>query len=238
VNDIIVYSPNPRDVEYRLRQADWRYANSATRGDDWVYNNFAVIPELFKYVATQKEIPSLEDCARYLWQYKNNSYITENAEPGKGQNALVCVARARTKKLVMDFYRELHTYGLLSHHMAFGNVRYAKGEDIYRNVDFTAMPSLVMAEVILVRQPIGIQSAMRSKWDDDQFSKLKAKRKLSQNRSEDYWDGPLYWLTNKNNPNVTKAGGCWLFTEQHISELIEQMKPQNEANIAINSEIV
>lgn len=237
MSEVIVYSPNPADVAYRLQQANWRYINTANRNDDWAYSKISAIPILFQYVATRKEIPTLDECCHHLWQYHNSEPI-DKAITTATKAAMTNMAKDRTRKLVMDFFRELHTFGLLSHHQLFGSVRYAKGEDIYLNVDFTAMPSLVLASVVVNRHPIGIQSAMRNKWSDEQFTMLKERRKTKRDCDHGTWDGPIYWLTNKDNPNVLRAGGCWLFTPKHIDDLVEQMKPSGESRVAINSEIV
>lgn len=236
MNDIIVYSPNPADVVFRLQQANWPYINSASRNDDWAYSKVSAIPVLFQYVATRKEIPTLDECCHHLWKFCNTGPI-DNATTPAARAEKTKMARERTKKLVMDFFRELHTFGLLSHHQLFGSVRYAKGEDIYLNVDFTAMPSLVLASVVMERHPIGIQSAMRNRWSNDEFTMLKERRKTRRDYDHGTWDGPIYWLTNKDNPKVLRAGGCWLFTQKHIDDLVEQMKPGRESKVAINSQI-
>lgn len=206
MSDITMYSVNPLDVEERLKQAGWKYRNSGSREEDYVYANVGVIPALFRFVSMSSRVPTCDECARHIWPLRT---ARQNDEE---------LARARTRKLVMDFMRDLHTYGLLTKHAAFGMVRYQKGMDLGYNVDFTSSLALHLG---YEEDDIGIQCSMKASWSEVDFVALKERRRARRQARE--WTGPHFLLTNKDRPQVLRAGGCWLFTPAHIDDLVEEI---------------
>lgn len=208
MSEFNIYYPNPSEIVYRLTEANWKYVND--RGSDFAYSNVTAIPLLFAYVVERERMPSAADCANYLWGFRAKALIKTGRD-----NEL---ARMRTRKLVQDFFRELHTFGMLAQSNLFGSVRYAKAEDIDLGVDYTAILSTKLA---VDSDRLGIQSAMRVNWKNDQFTKIKEGRRGSRG-SEKKWTGPIYWITNENRREES-VGGVWLFTPEHVQDLVEEI---------------
>ena len=90
------------------------------------YQHVAVIPALYAYITELQQVPTPEEACRHLWP------LREVDDKRKEET------RERTIKLVLDFFRELHTFGLLAKHNAFGLVTYAGATDVDLGVDYTA----------------------------------------------------------------------------------------------------
>jgi len=222
MSNFAIFYPSPQDVEFRLKEAGWKYINN--RAGDFTYAQFAAIPALFEYVVECKRVPPLLDLAKHLWQFRAKGIRTDKD---------IELAKGRTRKLVQDFYRELHTFGLLAQSTIFGSVRYAKVEDITLGVDYTAVLSLAIPSN---EEAIGIQAAMRDNWTNDVFTSMKQARQNRRNSSEK-WDGPIYLLTDKHRSHVS-LGGVWLFTQDHVNDLMYEIIGNNEVeDVAIQTEL-
>lgn len=211
--DTMIWAPDPGEVEYKLTHTSVSYPKNV-REINFGYAKVQVIPTLYKYVCSQGEVPEVNGLCKYLWQFHEFNPERE-AE-----------AKLRTEKLVLDFYRELHTFGLLAKHNAFGMVRYSKATDIDMGVDYLARISqMILSMTPRTPKEVGIQSAIGAKHAysaDGYYQSLKNNRKVS--RGAKAWDGPVYWLTNENRPAlVSKPSGVWLFTYLHIADLVEEI---------------
>ena len=219
----LIWCPNPTDIESRLGQTRVKYPKNV-RAVNYGYAGVQVIPTLYGYVSEQGEVPTVEAMCRHLWQYHED-------DPKREEEA-----QRRTEKLVLDFYRELHTFGLLVRHDAFGLVRYSKAVDIDLGVDYLARISQVLLRTA-PRTPsqIGIQAAMGARHAFEAggyYQQQKARRKSA--RGAQGWHGPLYWLTNEHRPaTVVQPSGVWLFTRRHIADLVEQVSPSHEVAVSV-----
>lgn len=219
--DLRIFIPNKDEVLFQLGKSNWGYVND--RGTDWAFCNMAVYPTLFNLVVTRGAIPSLSDAVSYLCSARLDTDDREYSDRDK--RAIF----ARAKKLTQDFYRDLHTMGLLS--SKFGNVIYQKGLDIGMNIDFEAMLKSYlfnMRATAAVPSVVGIQSAMMHprEWRKPN-NHIHNKEKRRQSRGATPYSGKVFWLTNQTRPYASSVGGVWLFGDKHVSDLIEDIKAEH-----------
>jgi len=215
--DSDLFSPHPDDVVYQLRGAGWDYRNTPARTQDVGFADIRAFPFLFKFVKERQQVPPMAICKEALLAHRD--------EPPDGlgreeRQEWIGWADARAQKLVMDFYRELHTFTLLQ---PLGSVSYRGILDIDLGVDFL----ISLTQEIQAQRPnreslVGVQAAMRHpKWwneqGEDYFTALKRARLRRRGGHE--WRGETYWLTNRVRPYDQSVGGVWLFGPDHIEDL-------------------
>jgi hypothetical protein len=222
------------EVLYKLQQSGIKYPTFKRTGMHMRdinagYKNAPVIPLLYGYVQTQGRLPAPELCAR--WLYDNHADETEKRTERKE-------VIQRTIKLVLDFYRELHTFGLLASNDFFGVVRYAKVDDIDLGVDYTAEVS--EAQQLITLDKIGVQAAIgdaRAYTREGYFQPVKAARKLTRTGGALKWDGPIHWLTNEfRRAAYEPVSGTLLFTEAHVADLVEEVAGQGIVRTAVQAD--
>lgn len=211
-----IQTVNPHEVEYKLRKANWGYTNTQSRSDDVGFANVGVFPILYLYVIQERQVPDLDAMLHHLMHFCEPHYRQDKR------------AHTRAKKLVQDFCRDLHTFGLLSHTPDIASVSYQKGMDLRYNVDYLArLLSSLVDSYHIGSEEIGVQASMMhpKRWDrlGDSFLALKSHRRSNRTQVKN-WDGPLYWLTNKDRPYAKSIGGVWLFGEAHIHDLMDEIK--------------
>ena len=174
-------------------------------------------PVLYKYIVNNGKASDADTLLAHLMSHCDPRYIDDER------------ALNRAKKLVCDFYRDLHTYGLLSHEPFFASVAYQKGLDLRFNVDYVVeVRSLILDRCLNPTRENAVQSAMMAPWNwdkEDNFINLKRRRRIRRGNMKE-WTGPIYWLTNKDIPYACNAGGTWLFGSKHISALVEEIKAE------------
>ena len=224
----MIWCPDPGEIEMQLRLTHIVYPRNV-RQINFGYQHVAVIPALYAYVTELQQVPTPEEACRHLWP------LREVDEKRKEET------RERTIKLVLDFFRELHTFGLLAKHNAFGLVTYAGATDVDLGVDYTArMGMLKTAWMALassrIAKEVGIQAQIggKSSYDPDgRYQQVKRCRK--ERRGAGRWDGPIYFLTNANRPAlISKPSNTWLFTWQHIGDLVDEIIRPNNIAIQLN----
>lgn len=208
---VSIWCPNPDEVVYRLRQSTKVKYPKNVKNVNFGYSHIMVVPTLYDYVISAGDVPEVETTCIYLWNLRER-------DPKREEEA-----RQRTFKLVLDFYRELHTFGLLATHGAFGLVSYAAATDVDLGIDYLGRLSRVRFHLA---QPgeVGIQSAIggRESRLGGRYQVLKAARKVG--RGAHTWTGPLYWLTNETRPAmIERQTGTWLFTREHVADLIDSI---------------
>lgn len=223
------------EVLYKLQRSGIKYPTKKRTGMDIRninagYGHTAVIPLLYEYVVQQRVgLPYPQQCA--TWLYENHANVVERERHEKE-------VKWRTVKLVLDFYRELHTYGLLVAHDFFGSVRYAKAHDIDLGVDYTAYVSELNRVIGLDK--VGVQAAIGSNKAyaiNGYFQKLKAGRKASRNCGA-AWDGPIHWLTNENrSAEYERESGVLLFSSGHVQDLVDEIAGQGIVLTAVQAEL-
>lgn len=215
------------EVIYELGKASFSYPRNR-RECDFAYSpkyvNEPFFPACYNYVCNHGCVPSINKLARYM--YDNHSFCAKN-EPTNTQRK--CVVE-RTKKLVMDFFRDLHTLTLLSDR--FGSVFYEKGNDINLNVDYTTvLKSYLMHWLASGNEyDIGIAAAMMSHFEwQKQENYIQVKKERRRQRAEEkaidgQFNGEIFQLNNETRGHKTKVKGCWLFGKEHIDDLLSDIK--------------
>ena len=216
IDTMRIFSVHPEAVEYELRQISGDYNNSKTRSDDIGFAHTAAIPVLYKYTVKIARTPSYDELLSHLMQYCEEKYRNDPR------------AEARARKLVKDFYRDLHTFGLLTHGPIFASVAYQKGLDIRYNVDFLAsLQKPMLIQCLEPQESVGVQAAMLHprNWEKEgeDFIDLKQRRRRKRRETIE-WKGKTYWLTNKDRYYDKAIGGVWLFGPDHIRDLVEEIK--------------
>lgn len=228
-DNFIFFTPNPASIEKMLAEANLPYVNSEGRDQDWAFSQTAVIPQLMKWMATQNGLPDVKNARSHLLRLRNSAELErrlraamEDEDPGARLRDIANQLDARAGKLTQDAFREWHTYGLLLQSGYFQAVRYSKIEDIDAGIDYVVWMGS--------GKQVGIQAAMRARWDNDQFTDLKRRR--VQRRVTNYAPPsiPIYWLTNQHIPANTH-GRCWLFRPQHITALVSQIEGDLQPNL-------
>jgi hypothetical protein len=221
-----IYSVRADEVEFRLEHAPFRYPTKADPADPELgWGHVAVIPELFEWVTNEGDLPSVESTAVYLMSLCNPRYA---------ERPLV---RRRGEKLVLDFFRDLHTYGLLCECSLFGQVVYKKALDV-TNIDYLARLRARWAAHWGFNEPVAVQAMMRARWfaDGDAWSVVKEERRGRRGNAP-AWDGKLYLLTNRQRPPWKQIAGVWLFGPQHIRDLADEVSsdlaPEPPMQVAI-----
>lgn len=228
-----IWYVKPDEVLYKLQNSGVQYPTRRRTGGLNVasinrgYAHATVIPLLYEYVQSQERLPDTTACAR--WLYDTHANEIEKAAYRKE-------VRWRTVKLVLDFYRELHTFGLLAAHDYFGLVRYAKVDDVNLGVDYTAE---VSERHVSDLDKIGVQAAMgygRAYDKSGYFQSLKARRKRLRNGASPAWDGPIHWLTNESRPAVyDRTSGVMLFSDQHVQDLVDEVSAASVVRTAVQA---
>jgi hypothetical protein len=169
------------------------------------WGTVSVFPELWSYLTREQghgDFPPLD---------KMVDLLLSLATPGK---ANLIMLKHRAEKLVMDFARDVHAYALLIHSGHFATVSYQRIEDLRYNVDFVTRPKGYGDRV-------GIQTAMRMRWASDIWEQIKKTRREQWGASE--WDRPIFWMTNRNIPARKLPNRLWLFSEEHVEEIVSQI---------------
>lgn len=209
---------NPREVEWIMQQATFRYPRSDAAEQYAGWSTVPVIPELYNWTAQRNRLPRPDEGVHYLLEIADDAADIANERIIK-----------RGQKLYLDFCREMHTLGLLQHCDLFGYVSYQKCLDLRYNVDYVAA---LLSSLQQAADQVGIQSAMRKDWTHDIWSQIKNARRQRRQDTVD-WDGPLFWLTNETRPYAKAISGCWLFGPSHVSDLADQIRGTKETVRAI-----
>ncbi len=222
--ETLTWVPNPLEIEHKLSITELVYPGNV-RTLNAGYSHMSVIPFMYEHVCTKGKVPGVDEVARYLWQYRQGS--TEEV-------------RQRTIKLTLDFFRELHTFGLLTKAAAFGLVKYSKAADVDLGIDYeVSISSYFLSFAATDSEIVGIQAAIGAKrsWDrNGHFQNLKARRK--RRRGAATWDGPVYWLTNKNRKAAwVKESHVMIFTPGHIDDLVDEITGSADEDIGIQSQL-
>jgi uncharacterized phage-associated protein len=212
---------NPLAIEICLNKADFDYPfkGVASFGKGW--NNFPVIPALYRKFC---------ELGRPLFPDEAMKYLMDHCDPRYRNDETV---KRRGQKLYLDSCRELHTWGLLLQCPVLASVRYQKALDIKMGVDFLA--SLLLKLRTTDTDMIAIQSMMRGNFppdwtpENDRFNTIKRGRQQRRNNN-DQWNGPIFYLTNKKRPYYKSIHKCWLFGPQHIFDLAEELKSNSIDN--------
>lgn len=213
-----MFFPDPSEVIYKLS----RYANKYPPNKyckDAAFAHVTVIPNLFDYVDHLGDLPTPD----VLYNHIMTTYCDKRYWNEKNKDTY---AEWRGVKLVLDFYREMHTYGLLIQSGLFGFVKYGKALDINLNVDFLVRILSYLVAMVHKNPKAGIQAMMRSKhqWSTgDKWSLIKAERRARRTQGVVQFEGDIYYLTNKDIPFDKNVNGVWLFGLQHVKQLREQI---------------
>lgn len=220
MNDVIIpriWSPNPNAVAYELEKTSkvphYRavFKTKDRYKKDKGFATVAAIPILFSYASGLDSFPSVEDASIYLYKFCEPEY--KHTQDAKN----------RTIKLTYDFFREMHTYGLLTQNNAFGKVGYEAGKDLGYNVDFTATLQSYLSHFVKSNDnnDFGIQSTVRASFNVD-YDVVKARRRSKNEMKE--WRGQVFELSNRTNKTIERTrSGVWLLTQKHIHQLIEEI---------------
>lgn len=219
--DFRIFNPNPDEVIYQMSKADFRYTNTKSRSDDVGFGKVAVIPALFNFTIQTGKVPRPDECVAHVMTLVDSRYTSDLR------------AKKRAQKLTLDFYRDLHTLGLLGPH--FAHVTYQKGHDIRLNVDFLAALKSYILELCGVDiSSIAVQAKMfhPREWAKVEnnvpgnYIELHEQRRLRQSSNKEImeWDGPLYYISNQNRPYHKSVNSVWLFGSGHVHDLMEQIK--------------
>jgi hypothetical protein len=206
-----VYSVRADEVEFRLEHAHFRYPTRAEADPELGWGHVAVIPELFDWVTQEGTLPSVDASAQFLMGRCDPRY------------AHLPMVRRRGEKLVLDFYRDLHTYALLCGCELFGQVVYRKAFDI-SNVDYLARLRARFAAFWGFDDALAVQAQMRARWptEGDPYTQLKAERRKSRGQLS-LWPGKVYLLTNRERPPWKQIARVWLFGPSHIRDLADEV---------------
>jgi len=218
MNNLQIYSINPLVVIRKLEQCSINnYVNN--RESDWAFSHLPVIPLLFEETINKRNDWTPDYLVKFLYQVwsDNKPDCFEELLKEKGVEVARMQLKSRAEKLVLDFCRELHTFGLLSMNMFFDHVFYEKVSDLSMNLDYSAS---------LVDNPteIGVQASMRYNWNDSTYDKWKQNRRNAKKENREF-EGPLFYLTNKEvKHSICQNTGVWLFNQKHIDSLIETIR--------------
>lgn len=209
----ISISLNPQLIIEVLDDAPpWcRYPKNGEADDYRGWGSRAAFPLLHDLMIQKGDLPTpLEGCSA-LMKVCDSRYVHDER------------VKRRAVKLYLDFARDMHAMAMLKHSSYFGVISYVPGLDINYNVDFISSLMRSMFGVKDLPPQAGIQAAMRARWNDDVWTQIKENRK--KRRDVVPWDGPLFWLTNKSRAHeVHKKTNNWLYTHDHVRDLIQEMK--------------
>jgi len=220
-----VYSVRADEVEYRLEHAQFKYPTLAEADPELGWGHIAVIPELFDWVTQEGDLPTCDQTAQFLMALCDPRY------------AHLPLVRRRGEKLVLDFYRDLHTYALLCGCELFGQVVYRKALDI-SNVDYLARLRSRFAAFWGFNDALAVQAQMRAKWpvEGDAWARVKAERRERRHQLP-LWEGKVYFLTNRDRPPWKQISRVWLFGPRHIRDLADEvsadLSPKPSTAVAI-----
>lgn len=204
-----VYSVRADEVEFRLEHSPFQYPTLAEADPERGWGKVAVIPQLFDYVTQTGDLPNVATTASFLMTLCEPRYAAE------------AKVRRRGEKLVLDFYRDLHTYALLCECWLFGQVLYQKALDV-RNVDYLARLRSRWAAHWGYNDPLAVQAMMRARWSEfgDPWSELKSQRRVGRGMTVEP-ERKLYLLTNRDRVAWKQIARVWLFGPTHIKDLAE-----------------
>jgi hypothetical protein len=226
-----IFLPNPDNVAYELEQARLKYPPNDRR-NDWAFAKTPVMPICYKYVVLKGEIPPIAELGNFVIKSAWPN-LSEHSEPHRNS------VHTRARKLVMDFYRDLHTMGLLG--LKFGSVTYERGMDISFNVDYIVTPKryLFVFENVPRNEKLAVASAMMHprNWRNPE-NDIAEKKRRRERRGCKEWGGEIFWLTNMTRQFHRSVNGVWLFGQAHINDLLEDIKakysngPDNRVGIS------
>jgi len=210
----IIWYPDPSEIAYKLDQTEFKYP----KGVKFInagYRDTPVIPTLYNVVCDMAAVPIPRVLMRHLWVNHRDSDLRES------QRKEVI---DRTVKLVFDFYREIHLFGLLAKNGAFGLVKYSKATDISLAIDYLVSLASHISVFVPYSQT-GIQAAIgapRAYRADGYFQRIKEGRRKQ--RGDKSWSGEVRWITNETIPAVRTKSKVLLFTDEHVRELVDGIK--------------
>jgi hypothetical protein len=206
-----VYSVRADEVEFRLEHAPFHYPMLAEADPELGWGHIAVIPELFDWITREGNLPSVASTAAFLMGLCDPRYADRST------------VRRRGEKLVLDFFRDLHTYALLCNCDLFGQVVYQKALDV-KNIDYLARLRARWAARWGYSDPVAVQAQMRARWsaDSDAWSELKAERRTRRGATLERQE-KLYLLTNRSRPPWKQIARVWLFGPTHIRDLADEV---------------
>jgi len=232
VDEIRIFYPDPDEVVYQLERSPMKkYAFSHNPGDDFGFASVAAMPILYRYTIQLKKVPTILNSVNHLVKF---------AEPHRDDQG--GQIKMRAYKLIQDYFRELHTFGLLA--QEFASVSYEKGLDIGYNVDFvTQLRSRLVNQLYRKVDQIGIQAQMmhskRWRGQGRNFLDIKARRRAKRQQRKE-WDGAIFYLTNKSRRAARIVNGVWLFGEDHVSDLVDEVvdtfSQDNDQSIGVLAE--
>src|SRR5262252_459731 len=206
-----IYSIKADEVEFKLKYSPFQYPSLAEADPERGWGHVPVIPEMFEYVTQAGELPSVATTASFLMTLCDPRYARDSK------------VRRRGEKLVLDFYRDLHTYGLLCDCWLFGQVLYQKALDV-NNVDYLARLQSRWAAYWGYNAPVGVQAMMRAHWSEfgDPWSDLKVARRARRHAVLER-NSKLYLLTNRQRSAWKQIARVWLFGPDHIRDLADEI---------------
>lgn len=211
---IALLALNSDDVIYELEKATFKYYND--RSTDWVFSDKSFFLTCYEYIISCRQIPSLDEIEKHII----GTLIGWQKYQDQDQEAI----RTRTRKLVMDFFRDLHTMGLLASHFS---VFYEAELDTGFNVDYVVVPKKYNPKFVNTPQlQLGIAAAMQHprQWRNSEVNDISIKKKRRGRRNCKEWKGKLFWLTNRTRPFSNAINGVWLFGPEHINDLIDDIE--------------
>jgi len=206
----VIWYPDPQEISYKLDKTDLKYPRNV-KYINAGYKNTPVIPSLYNVVCQMEEVPVPDILMRYLWDNHRDKDLQES------QRKEVI---DRTIKLVFDFYREIHLFGLLAKNGSFGLVKYSKATDISLAIDYLVSLASHISVFVPYSQ-IGVQAAIgakRSYKQNGYFQRIKQERR--KRRGDKKWSGEVKWVTNEKTPAVRTKSNVLLFTGKHVKELV------------------
>lgn len=187
-------------IEGVLARAPFRYPSNSVTEFYKGWSAFPALPSLWQLTIDLGYFPTADIGVDFLMQH-----LDKECDPG----ATGIINRAH--KLYMDFARDIHTFGLFQQNERIHYISYKESNDM-RNVDF-------VITLDGTTDSIGIQASMRANWgEEDDYEIRKQQRRKDRGGTE--WEGEIYWLTNRCRPVTNMPNGCWLFSPEHISDLL------------------
>lgn len=205
-------SINPDEVIYQLSKSPFKYPSVRETDLYRGWAKVAVIPKLYSWITHNHRFPSPIEGIKYLMEICEDKYKTD------------AMVAKRGEKLYMDFAREMHTMGLLQRCSLLAYVEYQKAFDVDAGVDYIASIASYLITVNNFNNLIGIQASMRARWETEKWTITKQRRLNARKGLK--WSGKLFYLTNKIRPISNSVKGCWLFSEEHIKDLVGEIKDE------------
>ena len=185
-----------------LEQCEFSYPSSRMTSQWQGFSETRIIAVLFEHLVDTGHLASCDELLELVLQHVDGDCSPDNLQ-----------IQNRAKKFVLDFLRESHCAVLLDAHPDVQNVFGSPMLDT-ANVDF--LVALSYGGVV------GVQAQMRLRWANDEFSKFKAARRAE--RGGFVWRGKLYYLTNRERPAASNGCRCWLFTPEHVDDLMCEVR--------------